>query len=124
MIGTFEMTWRLPAFAISAITLGVIDMTATTQMNATSALAASPISGAAPLEVTFTGMGPGMPEGVVVLDFGDGRTDDTISPIRGFQRTHVYRAAGSYTAVLKSGAYGGQRPAVLGEIGRVTIIVD
>ena len=118
------MTWRSPVFAIAAIVLGVIDMTATTQMNATSALAASPTSGAAPLEVTFTGTGPGIPEGVVVLDFGDGRSDDTISSIRGFTRTHVYRVAGSYTAVLKGGAYGGQRPAVLSEIGRVTITVD
>ncbi|MHC2332618.1 hypothetical protein ACVIW0_001907 [Bradyrhizobium sp. USDA 4454] len=115
--------WRFPEFAVAAILLGVMDMTATTQVNATSALAASPISGAAPLEVTFTGTGPGMSEGVVVLDFGDGRTDDTISPIRGFTRTHVYRAAGSYTAVLRGGAYGGQRPAVLSEIGRVTIVV-
>lgn len=118
------MTWRWPAFAIAPIVLGVINMTATTQMNAAGALAASPISGAAPLEVTFTGTGPGMPEGVVVLDFGDGRTDDTISSIRGFRRTHVYRKAGSYTAVLKGGAYGGQRPAVLSEIGFVTIVVD
>ncbi|WP_244069750.1 PKD domain-containing protein [Bradyrhizobium sp. Ce-3] len=99
-------------------------MTVTTQMNATAALSASPASGRAPLEVTFTGAGPGMAEGVVVLDFGDGKTDDTISSIRGFTRTHVYRAAGSYTAVLRSGAYGGQRPAVLSEIGRVTIVVD
>ncbi|UGY16532.1 PKD domain-containing protein [Bradyrhizobium septentrionale] len=99
-------------------------MTATAQMNATAALSASPASGRAPLEVTFTGTGPGIPEGVVVLDFGDGRTDDTISSIRGFTRTHTYRAAGSYTAVLRSGAYGGQRPAVLSEIGRVTIVVD
>jgi hypothetical protein len=65
-----------------------------------------------------------MPEGVVVLDFGDGRSDDTISSIRGFTRTHIYRTSGSYTAVLKGGAYGGQRPAVLSEIGRVTIVVD
>lgn len=117
------MTWRTPVFAIAAIVLGVIDMTATTQMNATSALVASPMSGAAPLKVTFSGTGPGIPEGVVVLDFGDGRVDDTISSIRGFTRTHIYRTAGSYAAVLKGGAYGGQRPAVLSEIARVTIVV-
>ncbi|MTV15648.1 MULTISPECIES: hypothetical protein [Bradyrhizobium] len=117
------MTWRSPLFAIAAIVLGVIDMTATTQMNATSALVASPVSGAAPLEVTFSGTGPGIPEGVVVLEFGDGSIDDTISSIRGFTRTHIYRAAGSYMAVLRSGAYGGQRPAVLSEIARVTILV-
>jgi PKD repeat protein len=98
-------------------------MTMTAQTDSKSTLAASPTVGTAPLEVTFTGTGSGILEGVMLLDFGDGQTDDSISSIRDFKRTHTYAAAGSYTVVLKSGAYGGQRPSVLTIVGSVTITV-
>ena len=82
-----------------------------------------PLSGAAPLEVTFTGTGSGILEGVMQLDFGDGQSDNTISPIRDFTRKHTYTAAGSYTAQLNGGPWGGQRPTVLKPLATVTINV-
>jgi PKD repeat protein len=89
-----------------------------------SKLAATPTSGAPPLVVDFTGAGSGAAEGVMVLDFGDGQTDDSISTVRAFKRTHTYAAAGTYTAVLKSGAFDGQRPSALTIVGRVEIKVQ
>ena len=59
----------------------------------------------------------------MLLDFGDSHTDDSISPIRDFTRKHTYAAAGTYTAELKGGAYGGQRPSILTVLGSVTITV-
>lgn len=91
--------------------------------NPTASLAASPTSGKAPLVVTFTGSGSGMIEGVMLLVFGDGQTDDTISPIRTFTRTHTYAAPGTYQVELKSGAWGGQRPSTLTTVGTITISV-
>ena len=88
-----------------------------------STLAASPTSGPAPLVVTFTGTGSGAFEGVMLLEFGDGETDTSISTVRTFMRTHTYKAPGSYPARLRSGASGGQRPSVLTTVGTVTIIV-
>lgn len=87
-------------------------------------LSASPLAGPAPLAVTFTGEGSGQLEGVMALDFGDGEIDRSISTIRGFKRTHTYARPGTYTAELKSGPHGGQRPTVLTTVGRVTIIVN
>ena len=68
-------------------TLGIVIMTMTAHTNSDSSLAASPTSGTAPLVVTFTGTGSGIIEGVMQLDFGDGQTDSSISPIRDFTRT-------------------------------------
>jgi hypothetical protein len=101
------------------LAMGIVLMTesATSQGK----LAATPTSGASPLAVDFTGTGSGTPEGVMVLDFGDGQIDDTISTVRGFRRTHVYAAAGNYTAVLLSGALGNQRAAPLTVVGSVEI---
>ena len=87
-------------------------------------LAAAPTSGAQPLVVDFTGTGSGSAEGIMVLDFGDGQMDDTISTVRGFKRTHTYAAAGTYTAVLKSGAFDGQRFPSMTVMGRVEIKVQ
>src|SRR5262245_5887302 len=98
-------------------------MATTAQINSKSTLAASPTVGTAPLEVTFTGTGSGILEGVMVLDFGDGQTDDTISTIRDFTRKHTYAVAGSYTVELMSGAFAGQRPSILTTVGSVTITV-
>jgi len=84
---------------------------------------ASPISGSAPLVVTFTGEGSGHLEGVMALEFGDGEIDHSISTIRHFARTHTYAGPGTYTAELKAGPYGGQRPTTLMTVGRVTITV-
>jgi PKD repeat protein len=98
-------------------------MATTAQMDSKSTLAASPTVGTAPLEVTFTGTGSGILEGVMLLDFGDGQTDDSISSVRDFTRGHTYAAAGSYTVELKSGAFGGQRPSILTTVGSVTITV-
>jgi len=89
-----------------------------------SKLAATPASGAPPLVVEFTGAGSGTIEGVMVLDFGDGQMDDSISTVRAFKRTHTYAAAGTYTAVLMSGGFDGQRAAVLTVVGRVEIRVQ
>jgi hypothetical protein len=108
-----------PATAIFVISLVIM----TTRVNSDSNLAAVPISGAAPLEVTFTGTGVGILEGVMQLDFGDGQSDSTISPIRDFTRKHTYTAAGSYTAQLKGGPWGGPRPTVLATLATVTINV-
>jgi len=57
------------------------------------------------------------------LDFGDGSLDDSISTIRGFERTHTYAAPGTYKAELKSGTCDGQRPSVFTTVGTVTITV-
>jgi PKD repeat protein len=111
----------------SAIVTAIICMvTAMTTANADSKerFSASPLSGTAPLVVTFTGQGSGHFEGVMALDFGDGETDRSISTIRGFTRTHTYAQPGTYTAELKNGPYGGQRPAVLTTVERVTITVN
>ena len=89
-----------------------------------SKLAATPASGAPPLVVEFTGAGSGTIEGVMVLDFGDGQMDDSISTVRAFKRTHTYAAAGTYTAVLKSGAFDGQRFPSMTVMGRVEIKVQ
>ena len=102
---------------------GLATMVMTTSAGSSSTLAASPTIGTAPLAVTFTGTGSGVNEGVMLLDFGDGQTDDSISTIRTFTRTHTYTAAGSYTVQLKSGAYGGQRPSILTAVASVTITV-
>jgi hypothetical protein len=114
--------WLLIKLATAAtVVISVVIMT--TQANSDSNLAAAPTSGTAPLEVTFTGTGLGIIEGVMQLDFGDGQSDSTISPIRDFTRKHTYTAAGSYTAQLKGGAWGGQRPTVLTTLATVTITV-
>jgi PKD repeat protein len=89
-----------------------------------SSIAASPTSGRAPLEVTFTGKGSGVLEGVMLLDFGDGQTDRSISTIRTFTRLHTYAVPGTYTVELRSGEYGGQRPSILKTVGTVTITVN
>ena len=107
------------ATAISVISVVIM----TTQANSDSNLAAAPTSGTAPLEVTFTGTGLGTIEGVMQLDFGDGQSDSTISPIGDFARKHMYTAAGSYAAQLKGGPWGGQRPTVLTTLATVTITV-
>ena len=70
---------KLAAAATAIFVISVMIMT--TRANSDSNLAAVPISGAAPLEVTFTGTGLGIIEGVMQLDFGDGQSDSTISPI-------------------------------------------
>jgi PKD repeat protein len=88
-----------------------------------SSLMAAPTSGQAPLVVTFSGTGSGILEGVMLLDFGDGHTDDSISTIRTFTRTHTYTAAGSYTVELKSGAFGGQHPSSLTTVASLRITV-
>jgi hypothetical protein len=87
-------------------------------------LAATPVSGAPPLVVDFTGTGSGAAEGVMILDFGDGQIDETISTVRSFKRTHTYAAAGTYTAVLKSGAFDGRRASTLTVVSRVEITVQ
>lgn len=107
--------------AVTAFCIVTISMVGPTASN--SNFAASPTSGPAPLEVTFTGEGLGMIEAVMQLDFGDGQSDTSISPIRDFTRKHTYSAAGSYTAELKGGAWGGQRPTVLTTLATVTITV-
>src|SRR5260370_40155674 len=101
----------------------MVSMTAIAQTDSKGYLTASPTVGTAPLEVTFTGTGSGMMEGVMLLDFGDGQTDDSISPIRDFTRKHTYAAAGTYTVELKGGAYGGRRPSILTVLGSGTMAV-
>jgi PKD repeat protein len=108
----------------AAIALGLVTMMMSTSAESNSTLTASPTAGSAPLAVTFTGTGSGVLEGVMLLDFGDGTTDNSISTIRGFTRTHTYVVAGSYTARLNGGAYGGQSSAVLETLASVTINVE
>ena len=58
---------------------------------------ASPISGVAPLAVTFTGSGSSDPESATLTyswTFGDGATSNQTNP------QHTYAAAGTYTATL------------------------
>lgn len=93
------------------------------QMRSALQLKATPTSGAAPLTVTFMGTGSGQLEGVMLLDFGDGHSDDSIPTIRGFERVHTYKAPGIYKVELRSGSYGGQRPAILTTVATVTISV-
>jgi PKD repeat protein len=101
----------------------VIAMT-TAEAGSKEKFAASPLSGPAPLVVSFSGQGSGQREGVMLLDFGDGTVDRTISTIRGFTRSHTYASPGTYTAELKSGPYGGQQPTELTTVGRVTVTVN
>jgi hypothetical protein len=116
-----QLLIKLATAATAIFVISVVIMM--TQANSDSSLAAAPTSGAAPLEVTLTGTGLGILEGVMQLDFGDGQSDSTISPIRDFTRKHTYTAAGSYTAQLKGGPWGGQRPTVLTILATVTITV-
>jgi PKD repeat protein len=58
-----------------------------------SIFAADPISGTAPLTVTFTDLGTGQPTNWA-WDFGDGTTSTEQHP------THTYTAAGHYTVSL------------------------
>src|SRR5829696_5634650 len=109
---------------VAAVILAIGIVLMTESATSQGKLAATPTSGAPPLVVDFTGAGSGTAEGVMVLDFGDGQMDDTISTVRGFKRTHTYTAAGSYTAVLKSGPFDGQRRGALTVEGRVEIKVQ
>jgi hypothetical protein len=59
----------------------------------------------------------------MILDFGDGTTDSTISTIRGFERAHVYPSPGTYVVELKSAPYGGQQASQYTVVGTVTITV-
>jgi len=56
---------------------------------------ADPMSGFAPLDVTFTNLSAGTPEGWL-WDFGDGATSDEASPV------HTYADAGLYTVTLSA----------------------
>ena len=58
-------------------------------------LAASTMSGKAPLVVTFTGTGSGEYESVLILDFGDGQIDDSLPTIHRSTRTHIHSKADS-----------------------------
>jgi hypothetical protein len=113
----------LRAIAAAFAALGVVKASMSRESGPNDSFEASPTLGQAPLVVTFTGTGSGQLEGVMVLDFGDGQADDSISTIRGFKRIHTYAKAGSYIAELKSGAWGGQRPTVLKTIASVMITV-
>lgn len=70
----------------------------------TGALSATPTTGAAPLSVTFSARS----EGALSVDFGDGQaaamqvTAATIFPPES-RATHIYAAAGTYTATLYRG---------------------
>ena len=114
---------RMILTATIAAALGMVAFGMNAQTGSKASLEATPTGGSAPLVVTFTGSGSGELEGVMRLEFGDGQADDSISTIRSFTRTHTYAVAGSYTAELRSGAYGGQRPAVLKTVASVTITV-
>lgn len=103
--------------------LGMASSSMSAQVSSNGSLEATPLAGEAPLSVTFNGRGSGELEGVMRLEFGDGEIDDSISTIRGFRRTHTYAAPGTYTAELKSGSFGGQRPSILKTVARVTITV-
>jgi len=113
----------LGAVAAAFAALGVVKISMSGESSPNDSFKASPTSGQAPLVVTFTGTGSGQLEGEMVLDFGDGQADHSISKIRGFTRTHTYAKAGSYMAELKSGAWGGQRPTVLKAVASVMITV-
>ena len=104
--------------------LGILGLIMTAHANANGSLAASPVIGSAPLIVTFTGTGSGSFEGIMQLDFGDGKTDNSISPIREFRRVHTYTIPGSYTVHLRGGSYGGQHPSLLTILASVTITVQ
>jgi hypothetical protein len=117
------MARHLSKFAAVATILGMVTVVMTADTSSSSNLEASPTSGPAPLVVTFTGTGSGIFEGVMLLEFGDGQTDGSISSIRGFTRTHTYAVPGSYTVHLKGGPWGGQRPSILTTLGSVTITV-
>lgn len=114
---------KLIPFPLAA-TFGMVFMSMTAQMTSASDFTATPLSGQAPLEITFTGKGSGDMEGEMLLDFGDGDTDNSISTIRGFTRTHTYTVPGTYTAQLKSGAHAGREPATLMTVGSVEITVN
>lgn len=63
-------------------------------------LTANPITGEAPLDVTFDGSGSADPEGqplTYLWDFGDGDSDTTTTS----STTHTYTANGTYTATLR-----------------------
>lgn len=108
---------------MAATTMCIVSIAMAGSTGSNSSLAASPTFGTAPLVVTFTGTGSEDFEGVMLLDFGDGQTDDSISPIRTFTRVHTYSVAGSYTVELKSGTFGGQSSTTLITVARVTITV-
>jgi hypothetical protein len=115
---------HLVKVATAITTLGIVSIGMTALASSNNILSASPMSGTAPLVVTFTGSGSGALEGVMLLDFGDGQTDDSISTIRDFTRTHTYIAAGSYTVQLKSGPFCGQQASTLVTVGSLTINVQ
>lgn len=103
--------------------VGIVMAASSAQAPERGSLTASPMAGKAPLLVTFSGTGSGIMEGVMLLEFGDGQIDNTISPIGGFTRVHSYAVVGAYKAVLKRGAFGGQSPSVLSTVRSLTIIV-
>jgi PKD repeat protein len=59
----------------------------------------------------------------MLLDFGDGQSDTSISTIRGFTRTHTYSQPGCYKVELRSGAYAGQQAPTLTVVNSVEITV-
>lgn len=92
-------------------------------MLSTERLSASPQSGAAPLEVSFSVIGDGASHfGGVWLDFGDGEKILVCRPgsaCRAASANHAYTQAGSYCARLVGEGEGA--PILLGSL---TITVD
>jgi phospholipase C/PKD repeat protein len=75
----------------------VIAQSASTNNPPTAVASATPASGTAPLQVSFSSSGSADSDGAITgysWDFGDGSTSTLANP------THVYNTAGSYTATL------------------------
>ena len=80
-----------------SITLLVLPKSGVANQPPVAAASANPLSGYAPLNVTFSSAGSSDPDGSIVSynwAFGDGGTGSGVAP------AHVYQNAGSYTAVL------------------------
>lgn len=87
-------------------------------------LLAIPTEGNAPLLVTFSGASITYDyESVMELDFGDGQSDNSHTPIQNFSITHVYQSPGIYQVQLKEGPYGGPNPTHLSVIATAVITV-
>jgi PKD repeat protein len=98
------MNGRMVATAAIAALLCAASLPAGAQSAFT--LAAKPVSGPAPLSVTFT-VSP-MPPPDSAIDFGDGSAASTLRPSQSCAScaavTHVYQANGRYLARASAGA--------------------
>lgn len=97
-------TYQIVLAAGSHRTTATVVVSGNPQPPASISFSASPLSGPAPLTVTFSNTVSGAVQGAFQINYGDGSSVDQMAP--GGQTTHIYRTAGTYTAQLVNSVSG------------------